>query len=544
MGFKRFVVLTLSFAGILISPVAAAVMFAAILICHAAGISRHKIGILVLPVSLLLILSGKMLGKPIALIEVARQLLKAVLKMRVISMGDVLPRYLISDPISVGITILVVTTAMLLFLKSPQEEMINHLEKKTKKRKLRPVNWIPSRSSVVFGVSGAGKTAFLSRVAKAIFDQENDAMQIWIDGKGSVEQYSLYDNLTRLSESAGKELIIINGTANSSLGNVVYNFLSGVTAPDQAADMIMCLITDPQVQSTAASEHYKVMTRAYLIRIIAHMMKYHVPLTLFNVVTLMDPETMKEKLTEDEVNLRERNDLINYMEQSWKSVEDSFIKLTSFIQGAGKSIFTKTGDNRKESISLTEAYRRGANVLLLADAMSMPSLAQSLVEVASMDLRNLIAGRLTNRIDMNRKVYVTFDEFTSYASALPIIQDMYSRARSADVIMTLATQSASDIMGIGGSAYEKIVNTADRFVVFRQHGAESPEAAAQLFSTRITVTQTTRTSGHFSTHESSNTIERQYRVHPDEIRKLSANFGFLMDAGGKQEVKYFKNEFV
>ena len=175
--------------------------------------------------------------------------------------------------------------------------------------------------------------------------------------------------------------------------------------------------------------------------------------------------------------------------------------------------------------------------------MSMPSLAQALVSVASMDIRNLIAGRLTDRIDMDRRVYVTYDEFTSYADALPIIQDMYSRARSADVVMTLATQSISDLKGSDNSAYEKIVNTGDRFFVFQQHGGESPEAAAKLFGTSTDVSQTTRTSGHFSTGESSNTIERKYNVSPDEIRSLKTNTGFFMDTRDGRIIK-FKNEFV
>ena len=175
--------------------------------------------------------------------------------------------------------------------------------------------------------------------------------------------------------------------------------------------------------------------------------------------------------------------------------------------------------------------------------MSMPSLSQALVSVAAMDIRNLIAGRLTQKIDMDRKVYITFDEFTSYSNALPIIQDMFSRSRSADVIITLATQSISDIINISRSTYEMLSNTADRFFIFRQHSGESPEAAAALFGTTTTVSQTTRTTGHFSTEESSNTVEDTYRVSPNDIRDLLRNEVFFMDNRDKRIIK-FRNEFV
>ena len=141
------------------------------------------------------------------------------------------------------------------------------------------------------------------------------------------------------------------------------------------------------------------MTKAYLINVIDYIMDTDIPLTLYNVITLMDPTIMEEKLTEDtKTSLSDRNDLLESMKSSWEDVADSHSKLKMFIKGQGKEIFTKGNDPTKETISITGAYQKGANLLILADAMSMPSLAQALVSVASMDIRNLIAGRLTDRM--------------------------------------------------------------------------------------------------------------------------------------------------
>ena len=526
------------------SPLASAVLLTVILICHARKVNRYLVLLPVIPLSMLLLSIGTTFDIPITLPAVIADFFNATLHGVSYPSSALLSRYLISDPASVGLSLVGTAIASTLFMKSPQQAMLERHAKKARKWVKGIAQWIGDRGTLIFGVSGSGKTALINRISKAILDLDDDSMQIWVDGKGSVEKYSLHDVLTRIHKAAGKELIVINGTANPRLGNIVYNFLDAANTPDQAADMIMCLISNPTAQATDASEHYRTMTKAYLITVIDYMMKHSVPVTLYNVITLMDPTNMEDKLSEDtETSLSDHNELIEGMKSSWDDVTDSHAKLKMFIQGQGKAIFTKADDPEKESVSITEAYRKGANVLILADAMSMPSLAQALVSVASMDIRNLIAGRLTNKINMNRRVYVTYDEFTSYTDALPIIQDMYSRARSADVVMTLATQSISDIKGSGNSAYEKIINTGDRFFVFQQHGGESPEAAAKLFGTYTDVSQTARTSGHFSTGESSNTLEQKFKVSPNEIRDLEPNTGFFMDTRDGRIIK-FQNEFV
>ncbi len=211
----------------------------------------------------------------------------------------------------------------------------------------------------------------------------------------------------------------------------------------------------------------------------------------------------------------EQRRLNKYTEDNWRDVQASAVKLKMYVNGEGNRLFV--GQSNQPRTNIREAYQRGDMVLVLADEMSMPSLVQGLVQLVAMDVRSLVSGRLTNTIDMEHKVYAFFDEFTSYTSALPILRSLYGRARSGEVV--------------------------DRFVVFRQHGAESPEAAAGLFGTQLHVTSTARSSDLQFSGEASNTLDYSYIVHPDYIRNLPANQGIMLDKQ-TNKIYHFVNKFV
>ena len=233
--------------------------------------------------------------------------------------------------------------------------------------------------------------------------------------------------------------------------------------------------------------------------------------------------------------------MIQRIDNSWNDVKSNVEKLRMFLDGQGRNILV--GNDGQERFNVRSAYQSGAIVLVLADEMSMPSLSQKLVNLVSMDIRALVAGRLTGTIDFDKHCYCIFDEFTSYVSALPTVRSIYARCRSAEVSLTLATQSASDIIGLGAGWYDSLVNTCDRFIVFRQNGQESPEACANLFGTELHVTTTARSSDFDFTGEASNTADRVFVVHPDVIRNLKNNYGILFDKKANK-LQYFKNKFI
>lgn len=351
----------------------------------------------------------------------------------------------------------------------------------------------------------------------------------------------MYDNLSKLSQKYNRPLVILNGTTNSTLGGVVYDFLDGIETADTAKDMIMSLIIDPTVEQNAGSEHYRIITESYVLAVIRFMMNHGIDVTLSNVLQLLYPTNLKSVIDSMEnIDLNERDELIQRIDNTWNDVKSNVEKLRMFLDGQGQHIFVGDGQDR---FNIRTAYQNDAIVLVLADEMSMPSLSQKLVNLVSMDIRALVAGRLTGTVDMNNHVYVVYDEFTSYVSALPTVRSIYARCRSAEVSLTLATQSASDIIGLGAGWFDSLVNTCDRFIVFRQNGQESPEACANLFGTELHVTTTARSSDFDFTGEASNTADREFVVHPDTIRNLPNNQGILYDKK-KNILAFFKNIFI
>lgn len=451
--------------------------------------------------------------------------------------------YLISDCRTLGVCIIVGSLSIFATRFTPDNLLLRYESRKESKRQhLSKINRVSKSNQLCFGVSGAGKTAYLSRMIQDTLESDPQSCIIVVDGKGSTEKYSLYDNLTKISAQFNKPLVLLNGTTNDNLGGCIYDFLDGIITPDSAKDMVMSLIVDPTVEQSAGSEHYKVMTEAYILSVIRFMLNHNIDVTLSNVLQLLYPANLKSIIDSTEnVDLSERDELIQRVDNSWNDVKSNVEKLRMFLDGQGNNIFV--GDGTKERFNIRSAYKSGAIVLVLADEMSMPSLSQKLVNLVSMDIRALVAGRLTATIDMSNHVYVVYDEFTSYVSALPTVRSIYARCRSAEVSMTLATQSASDIIGIGSGWFDSIINTCDRFVVFRQNGQESPEACANLFGTELHVTTTARSSDFDFTGEASNTADREFIIHPDVIRNLPNNQGILYDKK-KNVLAFFKNKFI
>lgn len=451
--------------------------------------------------------------------------------------------YLISDCRTLGVCIIVGSLSIFATRFTPDNLLLRYESRKESKRQhLSKINRVSKSNQLCFGVSGAGKTAYLSRMIQDTLESDPQAFICVVDGKGSTEKYSLYDNLNKLSVKYKRPLVLLNGTTNDNLGGVVYDFLDDVTTADSAKDMVMSLIVDPTVEQSAGSEHYRVMTEAYVLAVIRFMMNHDIDVTLSNVLQLLYPDNLKSVIySTDKVDLSERDELIQRIDNSWNDVKSNVEKLRMFIDGQGQSIFV--GNNGQERFNIRSAYKSGAIVLVLADEMSMPSLSQKLVNLVSMDIRSLVAGRLTGTIDFDNHCYCIFDEFTSYVTALPTVRSIYARCRSAEVSLTLATQSASDIIGLGAGWYDSLVNTCDRFLIFRQNGQESPEACANLFGTELHVTTTARSSDFDFTGEASNTADREYIVHPDTIRNLKNNYGILFDKKANK-LQYFRNEFI
>ncbi|MCR5331842.1 MAG: TraM recognition domain-containing protein [Lachnospiraceae bacterium] len=456
--------------------------------------------------------------------------------------SDLLRSWLTSSLPAAGITIIIEQICIFLTSLTPERMMLAE-DRRQEKRKLQyhKIDHVPKRSQIIFGVSGAGKSAFIGKSLEEIILRDKEAVIYVIDGKGSTERYSLYYSAKLIAKKHHIPLTLINGTSNRKLGGIVYDFLEGVESTDAMKDMIMALIGDPLIKASAGSEHYRTMTERYLIEEIECMKRYGIDVTLFNVLTLLEPDQLVQQLSLSGAPPDEISVVQQFAASVWPEVRDNAEKLRMFLKGEGAEIFSGDGEHN----NLRKAYEKGGIVLILADEMSRPKLSGRLVQIITMDLRNLVAARLTGTMDMHKRIYVFYDEFSSYVSSIPLIRSIYAKCRSSETVMTLATQSCADIIGLDPSWFDILCNTADRFIVFRQH-ASSAESAAGIFGTEAHVTQTSRSSDLETTGESSNTSDRTYVISPDIIRNLPVNVGIMLDKTEKsgRQVKCFKNKFL
>ena len=202
--------------------------------------------------------------------------------------------YLISDWRTLGVCVIVGSLSIFATRFTPDNLLLRYESRKESRRQhLTKIDRVSKSNQLCFGVSGAGKTAYLSRMIQDTLTTDPQAFICIVDGKGSTEQYSLYDNLSKLSVKYNRSLVLLNGTTNTALGGCIYDFLDGVTTADSAKDMIIALIVDPTVEQSSGSEHYKVMTESYILAVIRFMMNHEIDVTLSNVLQLLYPDNLK-----------------------------------------------------------------------------------------------------------------------------------------------------------------------------------------------------------------------------------------------------------
>ena len=127
-----------------------------------------------------------------------------------------------------------------LFLTPERMMLISDAREERRKLRLRKIDYVPTRSQVIVGVSGSGKSAFIGKSLEEIILKDPDSVIYVVDGKGSTERYSLYYTCQLLAEKYNIPLTIVNGTANKELGGIVYDFLDGVVTTDRIKRRLLC----------------------------------------------------------------------------------------------------------------------------------------------------------------------------------------------------------------------------------------------------------------------------------------------------------------
>ena len=118
---------------------------------------------------------------------------------------------------------------------------------------------------------------------------------------------------------------------------------------------------------------------------------------------------------------------------------------------------------------------------------------------------------------------------------------MFSRARGAQLSVVLGTQELADLEAVlgavsAGGIRDRILGNLDVLVSHRQVVPDSAELVAAIAGTHgawITTHQTGNGIGVIRTGLGSRTRGREYRIHPDEIKRLGVGEAALIVPGSK-----------
>ena len=154
---------------------------------------------------------GYKLAMPVIPFLVCREYAARILSFMNIQAEHVdLRTYIISDLRTIGLCMFIEMVALYMTTRTPEVIMMDK-ERRRENEKLRvqKIDYIPKRSQLIVGVSGAGKTAYISKSIEEILNKDPTAFIVIVDGKGSTEKYSLYYSCKLIARNMKQKLFII-----------------------------------------------------------------------------------------------------------------------------------------------------------------------------------------------------------------------------------------------------------------------------------------------------------------------------------------------
>lgn len=167
-------------------------------------------------------------------------------------------------------------------------------------------------------------------------------------------------------------------------------------------------------------------------------------------------------------------------------------------------------------LNLAEAVRSGAVVLFTLQADDYPMLSKKLAAAIVLDL---IAIAQRNQLQPF-PTFVAIDEFGAIDSDL--VLRLLARARGAGFSVCLAAQTLADFSAASpdGSMATRVIGNLNALIVGRLNDAAEAEWIAQIAGTKDSWTTTQRTNLILPANEGTRTLDRDFIVHPDQIKTL------------------------
>jgi type IV secretory pathway TraG/TraD family ATPase VirD4 len=165
-------------------------------------------------------------------------------------------------------------------------------------------------------------------------------------------------------------------------------------------------------------------------------------------------------------------------------------------------------------LDLAEAVRTSSVVLFTLQADDYPLLSKKLAAAIVLDLIAIAQTRQVRPIP----TFVAIDEFGAIESDL--VMRLLSRARGAGFSVCLAAQTLADFSVTSPELASRVIGNLNAMVVGRMNDATEAEWVAKVGGTKDSWTTTQRTNLILPANEGTRTLDRDFIVHPDQIKTL------------------------
>ncbi|HEY6758629.1 MAG TPA: TraM recognition domain-containing protein [Baekduia sp.] len=289
---------------------------------------------------------------------------------------------------------------------------------------------------------------------------------------------------------------------------VVYDVLAGGDV-DRRTDKLLAAEewTEP---------HYLAGATTYLREVMRTLEATDTHPTLSKVLELMDPD--KHENHAAEAGPEYAKQLGDYIKSLTPRQRGDLSGLRDRIAALGRSDMAAWLDPARNPtaprLDLAEAVGTSSVVLFTLQANDYPMLSKKLAAVIVLDLIAIAQTRQVRPIP----TFVAIDEFGAIESDL--VMRLLSRARGAGVSVCLAAQTLADFSVTSPELASRVIGNLNAMVVGRMNDATEAEWVAKVGGTKDSWTTTQRTNLILPANEGTRTLDRDFIVHPDQIKTL------------------------
>lgn len=364
--------------------------------------------------------------------------------------------------------------------------------------------WSSGRHVGVLGAPGSGKSTTMA----AMLEQHvcgTDGVRhgaVLVDPKGDP---AIRKAARAAAQTAGAPFIEF-----TPQGGVVYDVLAGGDV-DRRTDKILAAEewTEP---------HYLAGATTYLREVMRTLEATGTHATLSKVLALMDPDCLEAHAAK--AGPAYASELGDYLATLTPRQKGDLSGLRDRIAALGRSDMAAWLDPDRNPaaprLNLAAAVQSGAVVLFTLQADDYPMLSKKLAAAIVLDLIAIAQRHQTRPVP----TFVAIDEFGAIDSDL--VLRLLARARGAGFSVALAAQTLADFSAASpdGSMATRVIGNLNALIVGRLNDAAEAELIAQVAGTKDSWTTTQRTTLLLPANEGTRTLDRDFIVHPDQIKTL------------------------